>query len=91
MPIKFFSLFFVLAFAAGCTGPNYSARAIKMQQSSGKAGHVTVGWFAVCDSTAHDDGATWKGPLEPEREQAMKDAADHIQQYPGHHVILEHH
>ena len=79
----------LLAFAAGCQ--TNSERAIKMQRSSGRMGHTgSVSYRAVCQTqTEGGHPGVWTGPFWQDREVAMRDAADHNKQYPGHQAVVE--
>jgi hypothetical protein len=84
------SLFAVLALVAACQVN--SERAIKRQQSSGKMNRNNdAGYHAVCNTqTPGGHEGKWTGPFWAEKERAMRDAADHNKQFPGHNATVEH-
>ena len=80
----------VLFLVAGCAMD--SERAIKMERSSGKMNRGSpTGYHAVCKTqTPGGHEGAWAGPLWPEKETAMRDAADHNKKFPGHNATVEH-
>jgi len=88
--LPFASALAAVLLVAGCQ--INSARAIKMQSQSGKAGHGTdYAWYAICKTQmAGGHEGTWKGQPWQDKERAMQDALDHNQANPGHHAIVEH-
>jgi hypothetical protein len=82
--------FLILIFLApGCA--SNSERAAKMSRSGPKSTHMSdLPYYAVClDRTSGGHDGPWHGQERTSKEWAIRDAAQHEKDFPGHHPRIE--
>jgi hypothetical protein len=86
--LLFGSMLLLLLMSSSCTSA-HSERAAKMSGNAPKNMHSSdLPFFAVCRDGAHD--VVWHGQERTTKEWAIRDAAQHEKEFPGHHVTIEH-
>ena len=74
----------LVMFVSGCS--TNSERAAKMTTNGPKNTHMSdTQYYAMCT----DHSPVWKGPIRTSKEWAMRDAAEHEKEFPGHHATIE--